>query len=133
MKKAIMLAIGCSLACGICVAAAQVEKTMTVARCQAVGKDGRQCTQRVEDGKTYCWRHQSQKNLNEMADDTARGASETWQATKTWSTNAWEKTCSGAMSAVQATEDAAKSLRKDFIEMFGEKNASKKKSDKEGK
>ena len=47
----------------------KVEKTMTVNRCRAVLKDGMQCKSRAEEGKDFCWKHQTAKAVNhEIAD-----------------------------------------------------------------
>jgi len=100
----------------------KVQKTMTVQRCQATLKDGKQCSNQASDGAVYCWKHKGEKSVQSAADDVSTGANKAWTSTKTWSTNAWENTKSGANKAWTSTCDAfeeagqemGKGLRKVF-------------------
>ena len=103
----------------------KVEKTMTVNRCQAVLKDGTQCKSQVEDGKDFCWKHQTAKAVNETLTDTKEGSKKAWESTKTWSTNAWESTKSGAKEAWQNTKDRAKEAQEGWNGLFDKKAARK--------
>ena len=108
----------------------KVEKTMTVNRCQAVLKDGTQCKSQAEDGKDFCWKHQTAKAVNETLTDTKEGSKKAWESTKSWSSNAWESTKSGTKEAWQNTKDRAKEVQEGWNEIFGKKS---KKSAAEGK
>ena len=108
----------------------KVEKTMTVNRCQAVLKDGSQCKRQAEEGKDFCWTHQTAKTVNETLTDTKDGSKKAWESTKTWSTNAWESTKAGTKEAWQNTKDRAKEVQKGWNEIFGKKSRKEKQSDK---
>ena len=103
----------------------KVEKTMTVNRCQAVLKDGTQCKSQAEDGKDFCWKHQTAKAVNETLTDTKEGSKKAWESTKTWSTNAWESTKSGAKEAWQNTKERAKEAQEGWNGLFDKKAARK--------
>ena len=103
----------------------RVERTMTVNRCQAVLKDGTQCKSRAEDGKDFCWKHQTAKAVNETLTDTKEGGKKAWMSTKTWSTNAWESTKSGWNKAVDATKSGVDGARVGMVELLGGKDAKK--------
>ena len=113
--------------CGVAVAATnavQVVGTMTVRRCQAVLKDGRQCPYQAEGGQDFCWRHRgAAKAVKDAVDDAGKGANQAWQATKTWSTNAWQTTRDGVDKAMDATRDAVEDARVGLVEMLGGKDA----------
>ena len=100
----------------------KVERTMTVNRCQAVLKDGTQCKSRAEEGKDFCWKHQTANAVNETLTDTKEGGKKAWESTKTWSTNAWESTKSGAKEAWQNTKDRAREVQEGWNELFGGKD-----------
>jgi len=103
-----------------------VEKTMTVSRCQAILKDGKQCTNQVGKDEKFCWHHRGAvKAVNETLDDAGAGMKKGWKCTKTWSTNAWEKTKGGVREALDATEDALKDARKGWREFVGDKEKAK--------
>ena len=108
----------------------KVERTMTVNRCQAVLKDGTQCKSQAEDGKDFCWKHQTAKAFDETLTDTKDGSKKAWESTKTWSTNAWESTKSGAKDAWQNTKDRAKEVQEGWNEIFGKKSKKEKQDDK---
>lgn len=95
--------------------AVKVEKTKTVARCQAV-KDGRQCENEAAEGASYCWKHQGLRALNDTTN--------TWNAAKSGATNAWSVTRSGVSNAWNAVKGAADDARKGVSELL--KNAKKK-------
>ena len=103
---------------------ARVEPTMSVARCQAVLKDGSQCPHQAEDGKRFCWRHTGAvKAVNETVRDAGEGSRRAWQSTKTWSTNAWQATKSGWNKAVDATKESLDGARVGMVELLGGKDA----------
>ena len=106
-------------------ASGKVEKTMTVNRCQAVLKDGSQCKSKAEEGKDFCWMHQTAQAVNETLTGTQKGGKKVWQSTKTWSTNAWESTKSGWNRAVDATKDSVEGARIGLVELLGGKDAKK--------
>lgn len=84
----------------------KVDKTMTVARCQAIMKDGSQCPHPASEGKDRCWRHRGAVNaVGNAFDDAGKEAGEAWLSTKDWSTNAWRTTKSRAGKAWRSTKD----------------------------
>jgi len=119
-----VVAVGVLSVVAVCVAADKPEKTMQVARCQAVDEKGVQCKYSADAGKEYCWRHRGfVKSMNDAANDTSKGASKSWESTKQWSTNAWQKTKAGAQSAWDSTKAAADEARVGIVELFGGKDA----------
>ena len=102
---------------------AKVEKTMAVNRCQAVLKDGSQCKCHAENGKDFCWKHQTSNALNETMTDAKEGGKKAWQSAKNWSTNAWESTKSGWNKAVDATKESVDGARVGMVELLGGKDA----------
>ena len=96
-----------------------VETTMSVARCQAVQKDGKQCPRQAPKGEKFCWRHRGAvKAVNETLDDAGEGAGKTWQSTKTWSTNAWETTKRGTNRAWTSTKEAFEEAGEELGKIF---------------
>jgi len=119
------------LALSFVMTAVAVEETMSVARCQAIIKKGKQCPYPAESGKIYCWRHRGAvKAINETVDDAGKGAKEMWTDTKTATTNAWHHTKNGAVSAWDATKDAVDEARVGLVELLGGKDAKSTKSTK---
>jgi len=118
MKKiTLLLSLACVAGLGVCLAA--VEKTMSVPRCQAMLKDGTQCSAQVDPGATYCWRHRgAAKAVKETMDDAGKGASKAWTSTKNWTTNAWENTKSGTSKAWTATREAFEEAGEEFTKMM---------------
>ena len=108
----------------------KVERTMTVNRCQAVLKDGAQCKSQAEEGKDFCWKHQTAKSVNETLTNTKEGSKKAWESTKSWSTNAWESTKSGAKEAWQTTKDRVQEVQEGWNEIFGKKSKKEKQIDK---
>lgn len=103
-----------------------VESLLSVPRCQAIQKNGKQCVAPASEGSAYCWKHKMTSAAKEANDDV-KGA---WKATKSWSTNAWRATKTeasdawkatkdGANSAWKGTKDAANSTRVGIVELFG--------------
>jgi len=113
------VAVAGTLSCGS--NAAAVESTMTVARCQAVLDNGKQCTNQASEGKRFCWRHHgAAKAVGDGCTAAGQGAKSAWQATKTWSTNAFEKTRQGAEKAAKSTREAFKEAGDEFTKMMRE-------------
>ena len=106
---------------------AKVETTMTVARCQHILKNGKQCPYQAEAGKTRCWRHRGAvQAVNDTLDDTGKGASKTWKSTKDWSTNAWESTKRNTNKAWQATQEAFEEAGEEMAKIFSKPKSKKK-------
>lgn len=121
MKCGLMIAVAVAMAFAT-TAETKVETTMSVARCQAVLKNGSQCGNQASKGEKFCWRHRgAAKAVQDTLDDASAGAGKAWGSTKQWSTNAWNSTKSGAKEAWQATKDAFEDARKGFNEMVGGK------------
>ena len=113
--------------------AAKVETTMVVARCQAILKNGQQCSNQVASDQTYCWKHRgAAKAVRESLDDAGKGAGSAWRATKTWSTNAWQSTKSGTAKALKATGDAFEEAGTELARLIGGEKAAKKDDTKKG-
>lgn len=92
-----------------------VEKTMPVARCQAILKNGSQCPYPAGKDEQFCWRHRgAAKKWNDTMADANKGANDAIKATRTWTTNAWEN-----------TKKAVDGARTGLIEMLGGKDAKK--------
>lgn len=103
-----------------------VEELLSVPRCQAIQKNGKQCVAPASEGCAYCWKHKIASVAKEANEDV-KGA---WKATKSWSTNvwqatkdeasdAWQATKDGANAAWQGTKGAANSTRVGIVELFG--------------
>jgi len=102
-------------------AADKVQKTMTVRRCQAILKDGKQCPNQASDGADHCWKHRGEKSVRSAADDVSTGAIKAWSSTKTWTTNAWQSTKSGANEAWTSTGEAFSEAGREFKKLFSDK------------
>ena len=90
--------------------AGQVERKMTVPRCRAVLENGSQCPNQACKGKAHCWRHRG----------LAKDATDSWKATKTWSTNALEKTRRATEKATRSTQEAFEKAGEELTKLVRE-------------
>lgn len=118
MKKLFVIVTLALSACAL-MGEVKVEKTMTVARCQAILKDGTQCRYQAESGQTYCWRHRG----------LVKKAKSTWTNATAKADSTWERTKKGANEAWTATCDAFSEAGEEFVKLFkGKTQKSEKKT-----